>query len=202
TRPRPMNWPHIRLTIARLKYGFFAVVSQSARTGRTAPVSTLGVSPPRNLGGSILADSGSAFLPRRGLSVSVTLLATPFLAACCGGVDSTFMKNAAMPQYSVCFHSVNGWLWHWAHWSWTPRNNFVTSSVILSTEPLATKKVTAPFFSVSPVAVSRSWTMPLQGWLRVQRSSSHLPIGSLSSRRLSLFFGSSSVSQMSARCLP
>ncbi len=24
----------------------------------------------------------------------------------------TFKKNAAMPQYSVCFHSVNGWLWH------------------------------------------------------------------------------------------
>ena len=67
----------------------------------------------------------------------------------------TFVKNMAMPQYSVCFQLVNGWLWHWAHWSCTPRKRRVTVSVTLSAVGLARKKVTAPFSSWVPEAVSQ-----------------------------------------------
>ena len=33
----------------------------------------------------------------------------------------TWVKNAAMPQKSCCVHAVNGWSWHWAQLSRTPR---------------------------------------------------------------------------------
>src|SRR5262249_3868259 len=112
------NCAQTRLTIALLKYELSAFVTQSASTGRKgARDSTLGSSPARNFAGKILADSGSAFRPRRGAGVSVTLGGLAFWALGRGGEICVFMKNAAMPQYSDCFHSVNGWLWHWAHWS-------------------------------------------------------------------------------------
>src|SRR5260370_2657482 len=104
TSPRPRYWPQMRLAIALLKYGFWAVVSQSARTGRYgADVLTFGSSPPRNFGGTILADSGRPLRPPRGVSLSSTVGEAPGLAAACGRVVRTFRTKAAAPQYSVCF---------------------------------------------------------------------------------------------------
>src|SRR5262249_57460143 len=115
-----------------------------------------GSSPWRNFAGTTLADSGRALRPRRGWLPSVTPGLVLFCAAARTLPGSTFMKKAAMPQYSFCFHFVNGWSWHWAHWSWMPRNALAVTSVILSTEELARKSVTAPFLSCSPDAVTSS----------------------------------------------
>ena len=38
-------------------------------------------------------------------------------------------KNAARLQNSVCFHSANGWSWHSAHASCTPRKSFAVDAV-------------------------------------------------------------------------
>src|SRR5262245_55345898 len=130
--------------MARAKNGLFRDVIQSASTGRRgSDLVTFGSSAARNLAGTILAPSGRPppFLPPlKPPGVSVTEIGVPFLAACCGvALMRVFMKNAAMPQYSVCFQSVKGWLWHWAHCSCTPRNIRETLPVILSTLLLATK---------------------------------------------------------------
>ena len=34
-----------------------------------------------------------------------------------------------MPQKSACFHSFEGWSWHWVHWICWPRNSRVVSEV-------------------------------------------------------------------------
>src|SRR5262249_14938496 len=102
-----------------------------------------------------------------------------------GSWACTFMKKAATPQYSVCFQPVNGWLWHWAHWSWTPRKTLVTESVTLSTVLLARKKVTAPFLSCGPEEVSTSLTSLSQGVLSLKFFSSHWVIGWKERRRTS-----------------
>src|SRR5258708_3068818 len=124
--------------MARAKNLLSAEVIHLARVGRISGPVILGDSPWRNLAGTILADSGS-FLPAP-LAGSATLGTAPPLAAPLAlPWTRVFMKNAAIAQYSVCFQSVNGWLWHWAHCSCTPRNIRVTLSVILSTVGLATK---------------------------------------------------------------
>ncbi len=75
----------------------------------------------------------------RGPSVTPMVVLSPPLFAFLGLSAFTFEKNVAMPQYSVCFQLVNGWLWHWAHCSWMPRKCCVVVSVSLSTERLARK---------------------------------------------------------------
>src|SRR5262249_42147219 len=140
TMPRPKKWAHILLTIARAKNGFFGEVSHCASTGRYGSLGfILGCSPSKDLAGTIWADSGRPFLPLPlAVALSVTSIGMPFLAACCGlALMRTFMKNAAIAQYSSCFQLTNGWLWHWAHSSRTPRNMRVTESVILSGVGLA-----------------------------------------------------------------
>src|SRR5579871_2512371 len=124
--------------MARAKKGFSADVSHLARTGRYgADLSSLGSSLSRNLAGTTLAVSGS--LAARPLAFSLTPGESPCRAACRGRSVLTLVKNAAMPQYSVCFHFVKGWLWHWAHWSCTPRKSRLTESVTLSAVGLARK---------------------------------------------------------------
>src|SRR5437660_12744644 len=101
--------------MARAKKGFSADASHLAKAGRYgADLSSLGCSPWRNLAGTTLADSGS--LGARPLPSSLTPGESPCRAACLGRSLLTFVKNVAMPQYSLCFHLVSGWLWHWAHW--------------------------------------------------------------------------------------
>ncbi len=107
-----------------------------------------------------------------------------------------------MPQYSVCFQSVNGWLWHWAHCSWTPRNSLVVTSVILSTVLFARKKVTAAFASWSPSAVRRSRTILSHGVLSLKFFVSHAVSGSNWTKRLSVLRLTSRFIQTSAMCLP
>ena len=79
-----------------------------------------------------------------------------------------------MPQYSVCFQLVNGWLWHCAHWSWMPRKCWAVVSVSLSTERLARKYVTAGLSATVPVAVTRRVTNLSQPGFVLNSSSSHL----------------------------
>src|SRR5262249_34375970 len=114
------------------------------------------VGPPSTFAGTSLADSGKKSFRRLLPAPSVTpilLLSAPLLALR-GFSGWTFEKNAAIPQYSVCFHSVNGWLWHWAHCSCRPRKFWLTLSVSLSTDRLLRKYVTAGFSSTVPVAVT------------------------------------------------
>src|SRR5262249_61037515 len=101
TKPRPKSWPHVRLTIALLKYGLLALVTQSARTGRNGSADlTLGSSAPRNFGGRILADSGSARRLRTTVAPSAMLGVAPPRAAARGlPLGRTFVKKAAIPQY-------------------------------------------------------------------------------------------------------
>src|SRR5439155_9801378 len=127
------------------------------RTGRYGSFGeSLATSPPRNFGGTSLADSGKKSLSRLRPLPSCTpileLSAPLFMFLGLSGW--TFEKNAAMPQYSVCFHSVNGWLWHWAHCSCTPRKLPLTLSVSLSTDRFARKNVTAGLSSTVPDAVT------------------------------------------------
>src|SRR5262245_48159384 len=75
TKPRPKYWAQTRLTIDLLKNGFSAVQIQSPSTGRYGlPLVNFAASPPRNLAGTLLADSGSGLPRRLGLAVSETLL--------------------------------------------------------------------------------------------------------------------------------
>src|SRR5690349_5369308 len=111
TNPEPNSSAQVRLTIARAKYGLSAAVIHFADT--------------------CLAESGkkSFAFERPGPSVTPILVLSAPLLAFFGLSGRTFAKNSAMPQYSACFHSVNGWLWHWAHWSWRPRKFTATLSV-------------------------------------------------------------------------
>ena len=49
-------------------------------------------------------------------------------AGCCTG-PGTFAKKAANCQKSSWLHVSNGWWWHWAHWTRTPRK---TSAVLIA----------------------------------------------------------------------
>src|SRR5947208_3460087 len=127
--------------MARAKNLLSLEVIHLASTGRAGSASAIfGESPCRNLAGTIFADSGRAPFFLGALFDSDTTSTAPLLAAFCGvPLTRVFMKKVAIAQYSVCFQSVNGWLWHWAHCSCTPRNMRVVLSVILSTVGLATK---------------------------------------------------------------
>src|SRR5436190_2046669 len=104
TRPRPKSWCQKRLTIALAKNGLVSPVIHLAMYGRAGSFGLIfGSSPRRNLAGTILADSGRAFFLLGALFDSMTLIATPFLAACCGVAEArVLMKKAAVAQYSVC----------------------------------------------------------------------------------------------------
>src|SRR4051812_17253868 len=106
--------------MARAKKLLSGEVIHLPRVGRISTPVMVGVSPCRNLAGTILADSGSPCLPGP-LPDSPTLgVAPPLAAPLAVPWTRVFMKNDAIAQYSVCFQSVNGWLWHWAHCSCTP----------------------------------------------------------------------------------
>ena len=115
----------VRLTIARAKNGFVRARSSTSpgRVGTARAASSRGSRAAEELGGhaSWPTRAGSPSLRRPGPSVTPILVLSPPFLAFFGLSAFTFEKNAAMPQYSVCFQLVNGWLWHWAHWSWMPR---------------------------------------------------------------------------------
>src|SRR5262245_21482062 len=140
--PRPNRCAQVRLTSARAKNGFSGAVIHFASTGRYGSAEfSVGEGPPRNRAGTVLADSGRKSLAALRLLFSWTpiLVLSPPLLAFFGLSARTFEKNAAMPQYSVCFQLVNGWVWHWAHWSWMPRKCCDTVSLSLSIERFARK---------------------------------------------------------------
>src|SRR5262245_7029024 len=114
TKPRPSNCDQMRFTIALLKYGFSGDVAQLASTGRYGSLlDSFASAPPRNLAGTVLADSGNGLSRRFGRADSVTPAEASILSFLGRTIVAlTFVKNWAIPQYSVCFQDVNGWLWH------------------------------------------------------------------------------------------
>src|ERR1700688_1998390 len=109
--------------------------------GRTGSLAfTVGCSPPRNFGGRTFIDAGLAFFLPRPFGFSLMTMASPLLAAFLGFPPApVLVKKAAICQYSFCFQSVKGWLWHWAHCNCTPRNIRATLSVIVSAVAFARK---------------------------------------------------------------
>ena len=56
------------------------------------------------------------------------------------------------------------WSWHCAHWICTPRKFFATAPAVLWALPSQRAMYpAAPFSSVRPVAVMRSWAISLYG---------------------------------------
>src|ERR1043165_1349352 len=100
--------------MARAKNLLSGEVIHLARVGRISGPLMLGASPGRKRAGTILADSGRPpFLPPGNLATSPTLgVAPPLAAPLALPCTRVFMKKEAMAQYSFCFQSVNGWLWH------------------------------------------------------------------------------------------
>ena len=143
TKPRPKKWPQTRLTKAGAKNGLSADVAQAAKRGRNGWSSRTGCSPPRKRAlttwpplacrcwdhdaaiGWLLGKPTWSLLPACGwvLRTSVRVGGPPLLPPL-----RTRPKKAAVPQKSACFQLANGWLWHSAHCSCTPRKSRVAEA--------------------------------------------------------------------------
>src|SRR5262245_58840989 len=126
-------------------------------------------------------------LPRIANAVPPPFLGLPELSATAsvndGGAplappNRSLPKKAAVPQKSLCFHFANGWLWHSAQPTFTPRKRRVAAAAALLAcgwpfSPLAIRKAVAGLSLASPSAVSRSVTIASQPRLSSNRSASH-----------------------------
>src|SRR5436190_6592434 len=77
---------------------------------------------------SASSDGSSVTVRETGLSIFRLL----FIGLAVGvALRTVWRKKALTPQKSAWSHCLFiGWLWHWVHWVWMPRNSRVTREVI------------------------------------------------------------------------
>ena len=121
TIPRPINRHHVRFTMARAKKGFSGAVIHSASAARFVALLADNACPPRNVGERSINPSG---VPAscRAARVSPGSSTTPRSYTCFARFGVwIWVKNAAIPQNSSCFHFTKGWSWHWVQFRRIPR---------------------------------------------------------------------------------
>src|SRR5262245_22705053 len=124
--PWPKNWPHIRLTALRAKYGLSFAVIHSASVTRELTFSwNLGCFPSKYFAETVVLVSG-IFSERTSIA-STGARRMRMLSTGCRPA-----KNDAYSQNWLRFQVSNGWLWHWAHSIFTPRNNRDVAAATIS----------------------------------------------------------------------